>query len=139
MEPIRLTVHGDPKAQKRHRHASMGKFVKVYDPSSADKTDFYWICHNNKPSEPFTTPLQVDIGLYFARPKSHYGTGKNSHIRKATAPIFHTSKPDIDNCVKFILDALNKFFWKDDSQIWSLKVKKSYDNNPRTEITIYNG
>ena len=36
-DAIRFTLPGDPKAQKRHKHAKRGDFVHVYNPSAADK------------------------------------------------------------------------------------------------------
>ena len=37
-----------------------------------------------------------------------------------------TKKPDIDNIVKIILDALNKMAFKDDNQITKIEVEKVY-------------
>ncbi len=45
------------------------------------------------------------------------------------------TRPDLDNYVKFLLDALN-FLYKDDSQIVSMYVRKIYHLNPRTEFTL---
>jgi Holliday junction resolvase RusA-like endonuclease len=133
---IKLSILGEPKAQKRHRHVRMGNFVRQYDPSAADKGDFLSIVQYNAPKEPFCAPLAVAIRFYFTRPKSHFKTGKNSHIMKDTAPLWHTSKPDVDNMAKFLMDSLNKIYWKDDSYISECWVTKQYDDKPRTEIDI---
>ena len=45
-------------------------------------------------------------------------------------------KPDIDNYVKAILDALNGVAFRGDKQIISLNAKKLYSDKPRTEIEI---
>lgn len=37
-----------------------------------------------------------------------------------------TTRPDVDNYAKSILDALNGITWKDDSQIVSLTINKRY-------------
>jgi len=136
IQPIQIVVLGEPQAQKRHRHFKRGNFVQTYDPSKEKKQDFLWIAQQKAPAVPIDEPIHLTIGLYFGRPKSHFGTGKNSHVIKAAAPTWHTGKPDIDNIVKFAMDAMNKIFWKDDSIICSLSVKKQYDFNPRIEITI---
>jgi Holliday junction resolvase RusA-like endonuclease len=133
---INLTILGEPKAQKRHRHVKMGNFVRQYDPSASDKTDFLSIVQSNAPKEPFAVPLAVAIRFYFTRPKSHFRTGKNSHVMKNTAPLWHTSRPDVDNMAKFLMDSLNKIYWKDDSYIADCWVIKQYDDKPRTEIEI---
>jgi Holliday junction resolvase RusA-like endonuclease len=133
---INLTILGEPKAQKRHRHVRMGNAVRQYDPSASDKGDFLSIVQSNAPKEPLAVPLAVAIRFYFTRPKSHFRTGKNSHVMKDTAPLWHTSKPDVDNMAKFLMDSLNKIYWKDDSYIADCWITKQYDDKPRTEIEI---
>ena len=133
---IKLSILGEPKAQKRHRHVKMGNFVRQYDPSASDKGDFLSVIQTNAPKEPFNEPLAVSISFYFSRPKSHFRTGKNSDLLKDNAPIWHTSKPDVDNLAKFVMDSMNKIYWKDDSIISSIWVTKNYSGSPRTDITI---
>jgi len=133
---IELTILGDPKAQKRHRSTRIGGFTRQYDPSAADKGDFLSILQAKAPPIPFDVPLKVTLKFYFSRPKAHYGTGAKSEILKPTAPIWHTSKMDVDNCMKFVFDALNKIFWKDDGCIADCHVTKQYTDKPRTEIKI---
>ena len=132
-----FTVLGDPTSQKRHRHVNMGKFVRTYDPSADDKADFRIVAQQQAPPEPISDPMLVKIGVYFPRPKSHYGTGRNSDKLKPSAPAFHTKKPDSDNCAKFVFDALNGIFWTDDSYICGLDIMKHYSTRPRTEVQVF--
>lgn len=133
---LKLVVLGEPRAQKRHRNVNMGKFTRQYDPSAADKGDFLSVVQNKAPDKPFDVPLMLSINFFFTRPKSHYKTGKNAHMLKDVVPVWHVSKPDTDNCFKFCTDALNKIFWRDDSLICNVNVKKQYSDNPRIEILI---
>jgi len=48
----------------------------------------------------------------------------------------HTSRPDIDNLVKFIGDALNEILWVDDSIIYEWHVQKIYSFTPKTRIEV---
>lgn len=49
-----------------------------------------------------------------------------------------TSRPDLDNLLKLVLDALNGIVWNDDSQVISIKTKKAQDvNNPRTHLRVW--
>lgn len=137
MELISLTILGEPKSQKRHRTVRMGGFNREYDPSATDKKDFLSIVQNNAPEKPFDCPLRLIVNLYFTRPKSHYKSGKNSHIIKDNAPIWHTGRPDWDNCGKFVSDALNKIYWRDDSILCEVGIRKRYSENPRIEIKLY--
>lgn len=133
---IKLVVLGEPKSQKRHRHVNMGKFTRQYDPSANDKGDFLSVVQKQAPEKPIDVPVRLYINFYFTRPKSHYKTGKNAHILKENIPYWHTSKPDTDNCFKFVTDALNKVFWRDDSLICDVTVQKQYSDQPRIEILI---
>jgi len=133
---IEFTVLGKPAHQQRHRHFKRANFVQLYDPSKEDKKDFLWVAMQHKPIMTFDCPLEVTIDLLFPRPKAHYRTGKYSHELKLNAPTWHTTKPDSDNLAKFVMDALNKLFWRDDSIICILNIYKRYSETPRTEITI---
>lgn len=136
MEPIRLVIPGEPKAQKRHRSTSINGFIRNYDPSQSSKKDFLCAVMNNAPEKPLEYPIHIDLFFYFSRPKSHYGTGKNASNLKPSAPRFHTTKPDIDNLYKFVTDALNKIYYRDDSLISEVYMMKIYSERPRIEIVI---
>ena len=138
---IKFEVPGNPKALKRHRTVNIktktGKsFVTQYDPSKGTKNDFLALAAANRPDEPFDCPLIVEMIFNFDRPKSHFRTGKFSNELKDNAPIYHTSAPDCDNLAKFVCDALNGIFWKDDRVISKLVVSKFYTSTPKTQITI---
>ena len=45
-------------------------------------------------------------------------------------------KPDADNVIKLVADALNEVAYKDDTQIIELECRKFYSNIPRMEITL---
>ena len=50
-----------------------------------------------------------------------------------------TSRPDTDNYVKGVLDALNGTVVKDDSIIVDLIAQKFYSNIPRIELEVTEG
>lgn len=55
---------------------------------------------------------------------------------KDSAPEHHSGRPDLDNLTKFVQDALNKIYYKDDALICQLTAYKLYSERPRTEITL---
>ena len=138
MEKIIKVVLGEPKAQARHRSFQMKgtDFISNYDPSKSKKGSFASVLQSEAPEEPLEGPLMLELNFFMGRPKSHYGSGKNANVVKASAPEWHTGRPDIDNLVKFVQDALNKIYWRDDSLICQVSTKKLYSEKPRTEITI---
>ena len=74
------------------------------------------------------------------RPKSHFRTGKfKEYIKEKWIRLPHTKKPDIDNLIKFVLDALQgqNGYFLDDSQVIRVYAEKIYtDDYPHTEIMI---
>ena len=63
-----------------------------------------------------TCAVEVNITYLFARPKSHYGTGRNAGKLKASAPMRHITRPDRDKLDRAVHDALHNVLYKDDSQ-----------------------
>jgi Holliday junction resolvase RusA-like endonuclease len=66
---------------------------------------------------PLLCELKVGFIFYLPRIGSHYGTGKNKGVLKASAAIFHTVKPDKTKLTRSTEDALTGIIWKDDTQI----------------------
>ena len=50
--------------------------------------------------------------------------------------LFSTKKPDADNIIKIILDALNCVAYRDDAQICKVYFEKMYAEKPETKIII---
>lgn len=136
MEQIRLTVLGEPKAQARHKHFTRGKFSGTYDPSAQKKETFASILQSQAPKELISAPISLEMVFYMSRPKNHFKTVKMGTFLKDNAPEVHTGRPDLSNLTKFVEDALNKIFYRDDALIYSINAKKIYSERPRTEIFI---
>jgi Holliday junction resolvase RusA-like endonuclease len=116
------TINFEPVSLKRHRHRLKGG---TYDPSKKDKDDFIKTIENF-PEEKMTNPIKCILNFYCKRPKIHYKTGKNAHILKDTAPKYNINNKDLDNMVKFVLDALNDKLYTDDSLIFEITCSKMY-------------
>jgi len=78
---------------------------------------------------PTEKPIAMNIDFFFAIPKSW------SKKKKETAK-WHTSRPDTDNLVKSIKDALNGVAYKDDSQVCNLFARKQYASFDGVKIEI---
>ena len=54
-------------------------------------------------------------------------------------PERHIYKPDADNLAKFVMDALNGTYYKDDSQVCALHVMKRYgdENSVRVQLDYH--
>ena len=133
-----LEVKMRPLSQQRHKARRAGNRVFMYDPSSKDKEKFKRECAEFEPKHPLEGALSVSMIFNMPRPKSHYRTGRYSHLLKTDAPKLHTSKPDIDNIVKFYLDAMTGAFWRDDSIVCALEATKVYAEEGLVEIEYWN-
>lgn len=77
--------------------------------------------------------IKVKIIAYFSIPKS---TNKEQQKEMLKNNISPTKKPDIDNIIKIILDAMNKMAFKDDSQITKLEIEKVYAEEEKVYVKI---
>ena len=77
--------------------------------------------------------VSVEIVANFEVPKS---TKKQDKILMLENKINPIKKPDIDNIVKIILDAMNEIEFKDDTQITKLNVEKKYSETESVFVKI---
>ena len=82
---------------------------------------------------PLENRLSVKIVATFKVPKT---TTKKDREQIEKGLISPTKKPDIDNIVKIILDALNQMAFKDDTQITKLEVEKVYGEEEKVYVAI---
>jgi len=129
-------VLGEPKAQARHRHFKRGDFSGSYDPSKTNKNTFASVLHEGAPKELLDCAMSMDLTFYMPRPKNHFKINKQGTFLKDNAPEWHTGRPDIDNLIKFVQDALNGLYYRDDAKICQIIARKLYSDKPRTVIMI---
>jgi Holliday junction resolvase RusA-like endonuclease len=118
------TINFEPVSLKRHRHRLKGG---TYDPSKKDKEEFIKAL-GILPEEKMTKPIKCILNFFCKRPKNHYKSGKKSNELKETAPKYNTNNKDLDNMVKFVLDALNDKLYSDDCLIVEINCIKSYSH-----------
>lgn len=82
---------------------------------------------------PIEGRVSVTITACFPIPKNTSKANTESMLNNKISP---TKKPDIDNIVKIILDALNKIAFKDDNQITKLNVEKKYAEEEKIVVKI---
>jgi Holliday junction resolvase RusA-like endonuclease len=85
-----------------------------------------------------TGPVHVKLDFFLIRPRGHFGTGRNEHKLKPSAPAYPKSKPDLDKLVRACLDAMTGMVYTDDSQVVALSVTKRYadDRQPGVHIEV---
>lgn len=139
--PIEIVVYGKaaPAGSKRAFNLPNGKAVVVdanprakpwKDNVAAAAAEQYGI------GKALTCAVDVEMVFVAARPKGHYGTGRNAEILKDTAPLQPTSAPDALKLARGVEDALTGVVWRDDSQITNEFISKTYGDIPRVEIRV---
>lgn len=81
-------------------------------------------------------PVRVELHFFRARPKGHYGSGKNATAIKGSAPPHPISKPDVDKLSRAVCDALTGIVWRDDSQVIQLVACKHWGEPARCEVIV---
>ena len=82
---------------------------------------------------PLENRVHVKIIAQFKIPKT--ATKKDKALIEE-GKLSPAKKPDIDNIIKIILDALNKMAFKDDNQITKLEIEKIYGGEEKIYVSI---
>lgn len=138
MSSVSFTVPGPPKGKARARTVHTGGRTFSYTPEGTVLYEnLVKTCFCQTRAQPFNADekLRANIIAYYPIAES---SSKKKRQQMLAGLIRPTKKPDLDNVIKSILDALNKVAYHDDTQIVSLSVEKFYSDSPRVEVSISN-
>ena len=133
---VAFVVPGTPVGKGRPKVARRGNFVSTYTP---EKTASYENLVKVKAEEAmqgkvlFEGAVFVEIALFITPPAS-WSQKKQREALAGT--VFPTSKPDVDNVLKGIMDACNEIVFKDDKQAVDVKVIKRYADTARAFVKV---
>lgn len=132
---IKFTILGEPVAQGRPKFSTRGGSTRAYDPKkSSDYKDYVKLAASKyAPDELITEPLRLEVTFYRPTPKSF---SKKKAAEAEEGRLLPVTKPDIDNYLKGVKDALNGVIWRDDSCVTDVVMRKRYSGKPRIEIAI---
>lgn len=85
---------------------------------------------------PYSEAVALDLVFAMPRPKSHFRTGRFSHLLRDDAPRFPTSRPDTTKLIRAVEDALTEIVWADDAQVITQSAAKVYGDRPGVAIRI---
>ena len=80
--------------------------------------------------------LRLTLVFVRARPKGHFGTGKNEGNLKGSAPAHPTTQPDLVKLARAVEDSLVKILFVDDSQIVEHHLRKIWGEYYHLDITL---
>lgn len=133
-----LIIPGLPVAQPRQRHALIAGHVRNYTPTASPVMAFKatvrltWqqFCGD---VQPLTGPVYIGVDFIFPMPQSR--RKKKDAGRRMWCEV----KPDADNLLKSLLDALNGLAFVDDKQVSMVRLAKFWaadGESARTELTV---
>lgn len=127
-----ITIPGEPVSKGRPRMTKRGH---TYTPKRTVDYErmVQTLFHAEHGSPKLEGPIMIQLDLYFGIPKSRSKAARKRMQQGLERPC---KRPDIDNCMKSVSDALNSIAYKDDSQIVAAVIQKFWSNEPRAVVTI---
>lgn len=132
---VKFSVLGEPQGKGRPRFARTGAYVRTYTPEGTAvyenmiRLEYRRQCNDYR----FEGSVRVDVDAYYSVPKS---ASKKKSLEMLAGTIRPTRKPDADNVMKVVADALNGIAYRDDTQIAECGVRKFYGEMPRIEVSL---
>lgn len=140
---ISFDVDGEIMGMPRPRSTIVNGHVRVYETKESSENKAYirmaYKEAMRKALPEITTTARDEYGytvtilIRKACPKSFSKKKRKAALAGLMRP---TTKPDLDNVAKTILDALNGVAWKDDSEITTLAIAKKYSKLSSATICI---
>jgi Holliday junction resolvase RusA-like endonuclease len=130
MKSFETTIFIEPWAKGRPRLTTIGGHAHAYTPTKTRNAEAeIQIAIRNQVMVlgkfDAGVPIYLAATFYIEKPKSK--------PKKVTRPV---TRPDLDNYVKTLMDALNKYVIPDDSQIVRMNIEKAYGTPPCIELLI---
>lgn len=134
---MQFIVQGNPQGKARARTVRNKYTGKVHS-YTPEKTQSYedlirWSFKEADGRYIGKSALRIDITANFPMPQSFSKKKRHQAITGALKP---TKKPDCDNIIKVVLDALNGVAYHDDNQVTGVSLNKCYADKGSLEIII---
>lgn len=127
-------VPGEPRGKGRPRFSQTGH---AYTDSETRAYENKIIAYYRKAYGGFKWPdtafIRIKVTAHYPIPKK---TTKAALAAMQAGTLPPSRKPDIDNVLKVVLDALNGVAYKDDSRVVCVEAEKIYSHTPKLVIDI---
>jgi len=127
---MKITVPIEAKPKERPRKGKYGMYTPRTTSKLEDTIRYFASKEIDKPLE---GAVSITIKFYIKRPK------RLIWKKKPMSPMLCDKRPDIDNYIKLVTDALNGLAYRDDGQIAIIHAEKWYCGGgdfPRIDIVI---
>lgn len=134
---ITFTVEGKPQGKARARtfyNKKLGRMQSITPEQTKSYEDLIrWSYTAAGGKYLAEAVLQVDIQAFYPIPKAFSKAKTNDAVTRKFRP---TTKPDCDNIIKVVLDALNGVAYYDDKQVICVSCNKYYGETGYLKVTI---
>lgn len=138
MDSVTAFIPGHPEQQGSKRHVGHGVMIEDNPRLKSWRRDAILCLLSAAEGFKFgRVPIEVTATFRYARPKSHYGTGRNSDRLKPSAPSYKTSPSDCDKLCRALGDAATQSgLIPDDAFIVRWVATKGYGDEPGVTVTF---
>lgn len=135
---ITLVIHGQPQGKERPKFNM--KTGRTYTPNRTI------LAENNIRQvwrEAGCPRIEDDVAIGIAvivtvtRPRSHFKSNGQLSALGRRHPVPRTKKPDLDNVVKLVMDALNSHAYRDDVRVARIYCERVWGEWASTTIKIW--
>lgn len=133
---IEFEVEGVPVGKGRPRAFRVGAGVRMFTPAKTERYESLVRDAYHRAVAVSTAhdgPVLLSVRTYWPIPQSRPKRWKAEAEREG---VYMTSRPDGDNVLKALCDALNGIAWRDDAQVCAAAVWKFYSPRPRMSVRI---
>jgi len=132
-DPVTVIINGEPVAKGRPRMTRRGF---AYTPAATRKYEAHGrlaaqLAMDGRP--PIEAPVRVELLVELPIPASW---SMRRRAGAVTGDIVPTSRPDVDNFLKAILDAINSIVVADDAQVVEVRATKKFGVAPKMVATV---
>jgi Holliday junction resolvase RusA-like endonuclease len=85
----------------------------------------------------FEGPCGMALVFTLARPKGHFGSGRNAGVVKGAAPAHPTARPDSLKLTRGTEDAMTGIVYRDDAQVVEQAVSKRYGTPEGVQVAVW--
>ena len=130
---IKFTIPGPPQGKGRPRFTKSGHTYTPAKTAEYEKLVQAEYMRQCAGQSLHGQPVRISIDVFFEIPQNTSKKRRSEMMGMDRSP---TKKPDIDNVIKIITDALNGIAYDDDAQIVSLSATKFYDETPHVDVRL---
>lgn len=130
---LTFEVPGDPRGKGRPRVTKNGTYTDSETKAYEQKIITYYKKSFGSYKWPAEAFISVKVTAHYQIPKR---ATKAAVAAMQARKVFPTRKPDIDNVLKVVLDALNGVAYEDDAKVVCVEAEKVYSFEPKLVIEV---